>query len=174
MSDGWIWFQLGLATLVALTFGVIFEGAPYVPTKRREIQDALKLAKLKKGQTIVDLGSGDGRFLAAAADKGYRAVGYELSPILSLISRLRLRKYGDKILVRNANFWHQELPEDTSAVFVFLAGPFMKRLAGHLEKEAARLDKPITLISYGFDLPGHLPDAQDGAVKRFIVKPPRA
>lgn len=171
MEDGWLWFQLGLATLIALTFGVIFEGAPYVPTKRKEIKQALDLAKLKKDEVIVDLGSGDGRFLAAAADRGYKAVGYELSPVLSIISRLRLRRYKDRVTVRNRNFWYTKLPNDTSVVFVFLAGPFMKRLASYLQREASRLGRPIVLVSYGFNLPGYKADASKGAVKRFTVHP---
>ena len=171
MNDTWVWIQLGLALLVALTFGVIFEGAPYVPTKRKEVEDALKLARLKEGEVIVDLGSGDGRLLAAAAEKGYRAIGYELSPVLAIISRLRLRRYGKLVKVRMRNFWYTKLPSDTKVVFVFLAGPFMKRLAGHLQKEANRLDKEIILISYGFNLPGFKVDARRGPVKRFVVKP---
>lgn len=170
-GDGWLWFQVGLAALVALVFGVVFEGAPYVPTKRKSIDDALKLAKLKEGELIVDLGSGDGRLLAAAAEKGYRALGYELSPILAIISKLSLRKYGNKVRVRTANFWYTKLPDDTKVVFVFLAGPFMKRLSRHMQTEVNRLGHPVGLISYGFDLPGFKPSSRKGALKLYTITP---
>jgi SAM-dependent methyltransferase len=170
-GDGWLWLQLGLAAIVALIFGVVFEGAPYVPTKRKEIEAALKLAKLKEGELIVDLGSGDGRLLAAAADKGYRALGYELSPILAFISKLTLRKYGDAVQVRTANFWYTKLPDDTKVVFVFLAGPFMKRLSRHMQREANRLGRPVSLISYGFDLPNYKPSGRKGALKLYEITP---
>jgi hypothetical protein len=160
-----------VAVLVALIFGVVFEGAPYVPTKRKDIEEALKLAKLKPGELIIDLGSGDGRLLSAAAEKGYRAIGFELSPILVLISRMTLYKHRDLVKVRNRNFWYTKLPKDTQVVFVFLAGPFMKRLSRHMQREANRLGRPITLISYGFELPGHKPASQKGALKRYVISP---
>jgi hypothetical protein len=171
MNEGWIWLQVTVAVLVALIFGVVFEGAPYVPTKRKDIDNALKLAKLKPDELIVDLGSGDGRLLSAAADQGYRALGYELSPILALISRMTLRKYGKRVKVRNTNFWYTKLPSDTKVVFVFLAGPFMKRLARHMQREANRLGHPLDLISYGFELPGHKPVARKGVLKRYTIAP---
>ena len=171
MNDGWLWLEITLAALVALVFGVVFEGAPYVPTKRKDVRRALKLAKLKPGELIVDLGSGDGRLLAEAAERGYRAIGYELSPILVLISRLTLRKYRDSVTVRNTNFWYTKLPDDTKVVFVFLAGPFMKRLARYMQREANRLGRSIELISYGFELPGHTPASRSGVLKRYVISP---
>ena len=174
MNDGWLWVQIILAVLVALVFGVVFEGAPYVPTKRKDVQAALKLAKLKPGELIIDLGSGDGRLLSEAAEKGYRAIGYELSPILVLISRMTLRKHKDLVKVRNTNFWYTKLPADTKVVFVFLAGPFMKRLSRHMQREANRLGHPIDLISYGFDLPGYKPAARSGVLKRYVITPETA
>ena len=174
MNDGWLWVQIILAVLVALVFGVVFEGAPYVPTKRKDVQAALKLAKLKPGELIIDLGSGDGRLLSEAAEKGYRAIGYELSPILVLISRMTLRRHKDLVKVRNTNFWYTKLPADTKVVFVFLAGPFMKRLSRHMKREANRLGHPINHNSYGFDLPGHKPAARSGVLKRYVITPETA
>lgn len=170
-GDGWLWTQLILAVMIALVFGVVFEGAPYVPTKRKEIDDALKLAKLKEGELIIDLGSGDGRMLAAAAEKGYRAIGYELSPVLAGISKMTLWKHRDLVRVYTRNFWYTKLPVDTKVVFVFLAGPFMKRLARYMQREADRLGRPLELISYGFELPGHTPAAKSGALKHYIIEP---
>jgi hypothetical protein len=46
------------------------------------------------------------------------------------------------------------LPEDTTVVFSFLAGPYMKRMKRHLAREATRLGHEIRFVSYGFALPG--------------------
>lgn len=40
-----------------------------------------------RSETLVDLGSGDGRIVIEAAKKGYSAVGYELNYWLVLYSR---------------------------------------------------------------------------------------
>ena len=81
------WFLLAA---VILLFGLVaFRGAPYVPTHRRKIMAALDLMNLKSNDMVVDLGSGDGNFLIAAARRGWRAVGYEINPVLCLISWLR-------------------------------------------------------------------------------------
>ena len=165
----WLWI---LAGLVLATFGlVVFRGAPYVPTLRRDIKKAIDLAGVKKGECIVDLGSGDGRLLIAAAEQGIESVGYELNPLLVLISKFRTRKYKDMVNIKTADFWRVKLPADTGAVFIFLAEPYMYKLNKYLQAEAIRLDKPVTLISYAFELPGHKPVKRDGGLIKYIVKP---
>ena len=84
------WLLL-LACAVVLTFGLtLFFGAPYLPTLRAQVPEALDLLQLKAGDTLIEIGSGDGRILAAAAGRGLLAVGYEINPILVIISRMRL------------------------------------------------------------------------------------
>ena len=74
---------------VVLLFGfVAFTGAPYVPSRRRDLQKAFdELYRLKKTDVLVDIGSGDGIVLREASRRGARAIGYELQPLLVLISR---------------------------------------------------------------------------------------
>jgi SAM-dependent methyltransferase len=82
-----------LLVLVLLCLGafaaVIFFGAPYLPTLRPQIQAAFALLELKPGQTLLELGCGDGKVLVAAAEAGYKAVGIELNPILALVAWAR-------------------------------------------------------------------------------------
>jgi hypothetical protein len=54
-----IWIVI-LIIILAFQFVVIFLGAPYVPTLNKQRETALDLLKLKSGQTLIDLGSGDG------------------------------------------------------------------------------------------------------------------
>jgi predicted RNA methylase len=62
--------------------------APYVPAPPLVGQSMLKLAALQPGETVVDLGCGDGRLLRAAVDAGAgRAVGYELDAELVTAAR---------------------------------------------------------------------------------------
>ena len=59
-----------ILAVITLIFGfVIFFGAPYLPTTTRQIEAALKLLKLKKGEHLLELGAGDGSVALAALKK---------------------------------------------------------------------------------------------------------
>jgi hypothetical protein len=164
-----VWILFGI---IFVAFGlVVFRGAPYIPTFRRDADSAIDMAGVKKGECIVDLGSGDGRLLIAAAKKGIPSVGYEINPFLVIFTRYRTRKYKDLVTIKTADFWRVKLPQNTGAVYVFLADMYMVKLGRFLHKEAARLHKPITLISYGFDLPGHKVTARERGLVKYIINP---
>lgn len=150
---------------------IVFRGAPYVPTKQRDIDELLKKPVVRQGGVLVDLGSGDGRVLLAAARQGIRAVGYELNPILAAITRLRLRRYHELAEVRVRDFWLSTLPVDTSVVFVFLATPYMRKLDRKLTRHVRLNKKPLTLASYGMEIPGRQPDKTDGSLLFYTYKP---
>ena len=149
---------------------IVFVGAPYVPTRSRDLQEILKGAELKKGDLIVDLGSGDGRLLLEAARSGYRAHGFELNPFLVGVTWWRLRHYRSQASVTWSDFWLTPLPGDTKAVFVFLAAPFMTRLAKKLETEAKRLGHDIVLVSYGFEVKGRKATKTEGSLVIYTFK----
>jgi hypothetical protein len=50
----------------------------YVPTRLQTVERMLDFAELKSGEVLVDLGSGDGRIVLAAAKRGANARGIEL------------------------------------------------------------------------------------------------
>ncbi len=149
--------------IIACFLVVVFRGAPYVPTHRKSVRRGLDMLDLAKGGTIIDLGSGDGVVLKLAAERGYKAIGYEANPILCVISYFRCWQYRDLVSVRWRDFWLAPLPKETDAVFVFLAGPYLRQLNGKLERER-NPKKPLKVISYGFEIPGKKPVAQDQAL----------
>ena len=54
------------------------DGGPFVPTPWLILDEMLKLADIRAGDTVYDLGSGDGRLVIAAAERyGARGVGVE-------------------------------------------------------------------------------------------------
>lgn len=139
---------------VALAFAVGgLMGAPYVPILRRDSRPLLDLSGLKAGQTLVDLGSGDGQLLRAAAARGIRGIGYEINPIMVLVSRLVCWRYRRLITIHQANLWKVNLPA-ADVIYVFLMPRFMKRLDLKLTQELLR---PTTVISYIFEIPGRQP-----------------
>jgi cyclopropane fatty-acyl-phospholipid synthase-like methyltransferase len=147
-----IFWAVWLAALVLiLIFGaVLLVGAPYLPTQKKRCRQALKLMNLKKGQTLFDLGCGDGVMLKAAAEQGLNAVGYEINPVLAVIAWARTRRYGRRVKVRYGNFWHAEL-DYVDGVFVFLVAHHMQRLDDFLSDKAKY--RNFKVVSHAFKIP---------------------
>lgn len=142
---------IALATVFSF---VVFFGAPYLPTLKKQIDPALDLLDLKPGQTLIELGSGDGRVMRSAARRGLNVIGYEINPILVLISYAITFKYRKQVKIVWANFWRKDLPR-ADGVFVFLIDRFMPKL----DKKMQSYDhKPIKILSFAFTIPGKKPE----------------
>jgi len=147
----WLW----LAFIFFLLFAfVVFRGAPYVPSHRRYARLALtKLYRLKRSDVLVDLGSGDGVILRMAAKNGARAIGYELNPILVLISRLLAR--GDsRQTTKLADMWLTDFPAETTVVYVFSVSRDSDKLSAKLQAHANMYGRELWCITYGAGLGG--------------------
>lgn len=149
-----LFFVIGL--ILACFAGVLLVGAPYLPTLNPQVAAALKLADLKPGQTLLELGCGDGKVLIAAARQGNRAIGYELNPIVAAVAWVRTRKYRQLVQVKCANFWTVDWPP-ADAVFVFLLPRFMSKLD---LKVADYNAGDLKLISFAFKIPGRKIDRE--------------
>mgnify|MGYP006197788405 CR=1 FL=1 len=162
------WLALGLVLIFG---GAALTGAPYVPSRRRDIKKAFsELYVLSKDDVLVDIGSGDGVVLREAARRGARAIGYEINPILVAISSWLSRKQ-PLVTVYLSNFWHSKLAADTTVVYLFGDGRDIKRIDKWLSTQAGRLNKSIFIISYGFKLPGRQPVRAAGAHFLYKVTP---
>ncbi len=76
----------------------------YYPTPPETVAEMLRLANIKKGDVLYDLGSGDGRIpIAAATQFGVRAVGIEIDPKLITEAESNARSAGVEGLVRFRN-----------------------------------------------------------------------
>lgn len=142
-----------IALLIILIFSlVVFRGAPYVPSHRREARRAFEeLYRLNTKDVLVDVGSGDGIILRLAAKQGAKAIGYELNPILVVISRF-LSRNDKHVRVVLTDFWFKNLPNDTTIVYAFSVSRDSKKLAEKLQNEATRLNRDIYLMTYGAPL----------------------
>ncbi len=128
---------------------VVFRGSPYVPSHSLQVKNAFtELYNISKKDVLVDIGSGDGLVLRAAAKLGARAVGYEINPILVVVSKLLSRKYKN-INVMLADFWLTNLPDNVTVVYVFSVTRDVKKIVDKIQKEANRLKRSIYIISYG-------------------------
>ena len=149
-----VWYAVG--ALFIATFGLAaFVGAPYLPIMKQDYEPLLDLAGVKDGQTLIDLGSGDGRLMRAAAARGARVIGYEINPLLYLVSLAVCWPYRTQVSVRLGDYWHAKLPE-SDVIYVFLLNRLMGRLDSKLRHELTRDTK---VVSFVFEFPGRTPVA---------------
>lgn len=153
---------------IVIVFGaVLIVGPPYVPTLNKQIETALDLLDLKPGQTLLELGSGDGRVVQAAAERGLTVVGYELNPFLVLISRIRCRKYGKRVTIIWDDVWKARWPQ-ADGIFTFMLQRQMARLD---RKIATWHTRPVKLASFAFYIPDRAPDAKYNGIFLYNYGP---
>src|SRR5262249_43107359 len=66
----------------------------WVPSPEELVQKMLEMAKLTPKDFLMDLGSGDGRTVIAAAKRGAHALGIEYNPNMVDLSRRNAQKAG--------------------------------------------------------------------------------
>lgn len=157
---------------VIMLFGfVVFRGAPYVPSHRREVERAFKnLRPLGKMDVLVDAGSGDGVILRLASKRGGRAIGYELNPALVMLARFLSRR-DPRVGVKLSDFWLVTLPSETTVVYGFMVQRDIKKIAKKMQDEADRLGRPLDFISYGSAIADRQPIRQLGAHHLYRFEP---
>lgn len=133
-----LFISLCLLNIIIVLYVIYFliQGAIYLPSSPLAIQTMLELSKVKKGNKVADLGSGDGRVAIAFAQKGALVDGYEINPLLVLISRRNIKKNNleSKINIHFQSFWGINL-SGYNTVIVFGIDHIMKRLKKKLFKE---------------------------------------
>lgn len=149
-----IFFLLGTAVLFSAyqIYTTVWQpGAVYYPTTDPAVSQILKLSRASSKDTLIDLGSGDGRILIAAAHLGAKAIGYEINPILVWRSRRRIHqaKLDRLATVRWKSFWQADFRQAT-IVTVYLLPRLMNRLQRLLEKE---VNHPIRLVTNDYPFP---------------------
>ena len=96
---------------------------PDIPTPQSVVEKMLEAGRIKPGETVYDLGSGDGRIVIAAAQLyGAKAVGVELRPDLCEKARDRIKSLGldDKVSILEGNALHVDLSAADVVTMYFL------------------------------------------------------
>jgi SAM-dependent methyltransferase len=127
--------------------------APYVTSPQRAVDKMLEMAGLKSGETLYDLGCGDGRILIAAAQKYHvKAVGVEISDRLAHTAEDNVKAVGleDRVKVVHGDFMQVDLsPADV--VTLYLMTTANESVRPNLEKY---LKKDARVVSYDYPIPG--------------------
>lgn len=134
--------------------------APWLPTKpsqRRHLLDNLELAT---GQTVVDLGCGDGSMLFAVArlHPNVTCIGYDISLLPLFLAWVRkflfFRAYRN-VHIRFGNLFKQDL-HGVDVVFIFLLSKCYPKLLTALQ---GKLDDQTKIIVEAWPFPGLEPQA---------------
>lgn len=162
-----VFWVIMTAAVIILLFGfVIAVGPPYLPTLTKQTEVALAMLSLKEGETLLELGSGDGRVMLAAAKQGIKVVGIELNPILVIASIIVTWKYRKQVRVIWGSYWGAPWPR-ADGIFTFMLPKYMSKLDERVEKWR---NKPIKLASFAFAVPNREPTEQRDGVLLYEYK----
>jgi protein-L-isoaspartate O-methyltransferase len=134
--------------------------APYVVSPQEIVDRMLELADLKTGETLYDLGSGDGRVLITAVVRfKAKAVGVEISDNLVDSTNARIRRLGldNNAQVIHGNFLDVDL-SPANVVTLYLATDANELLRPNLEKY---LKNGSRVVSHEYAMPGWKPKLVD-------------
>jgi SAM-dependent methyltransferase len=160
--------------LILCTFALVFlfffplgRGAVYVPSAPGKAVRIARMAGASPGQRAADLGSGDGRILIALARRGAEAHGYEVNPLLVLVSRAAIRRagLGGRAFVHWKSFWRADL-SGFDAVTLFQGSFIMRRLERKIRRE---LRPGARVISDFWAFPTLAPESRSGTLYRYRV-----
>ena len=129
-------------------------GALFCFTHSSKIDAILDSIPMKRGDKIVDLGCGDGRFLAAASKRyNITGIGYDVNFLAVFMARFRFLFSPAAIKIIRKNFFNVSL-SDKDIIFCYLFPDVMEKLASKLEGE---MKEGALLVSCNFPLPGWTP-----------------
>jgi precorrin-6B methylase 2 len=130
----------------------------WVPTPQVLVEKMLDVAKVTPNDYIIDLGSGDGRNVIAAAKRGARALGVEFNPDMVRLSRYNAEKAGvsDKATFVEGDMYAADISKAT-ALILFLLPHNLERLT------PAFLNLPpgTRIVDNTFEIPGWKPDVTE-------------
>ncbi|MFN4097590.1 MAG: SAM-dependent methyltransferase [Sphingomonas sp.] len=152
-----------LPTMVSCSATTIFGGpaldVPYKSTRRDVVALMLEMGEVKAGDTVIDLGTGDGRILIAAAkERGAQGLGVDLDPVLIRKARAAAEDAGvaDRVRFAAADLFKTDL-SSADVVTMYLLPEANLRLRPQL---FAQLKPGTRVVSHAFDMGDWEPEAK--------------
>jgi len=140
----------------------------YVPTPMPVVDKMLEMAQVRRGETLFDLGCGDGRIVVAAARRhGARGIGIDLDPVRIDEARANARYAGVQKLVefRVANLFDTDL-RSADIVTLYLLPLLNQRLRPKLWQQ---LRVGSRVVSHSFDMGAEWPPERTERVNGAVV-----
>ena len=133
---------------------------PYVPTPQAVVDRMLAVAQVSSGDTVIDLGSGDGRIMITAAQRhGARGFGVEIDPRLVQGSNEAARRLGvsDRVKFLRQDLFNTDFHE-ANVLTLYLLPDVNIALR---PKILAELKPGTRVVSHDYDMREWRPDAQE-------------
>lgn len=121
----------------------------WVPTPDDLVEAMLDLAKVTSKDFVVDLGSGDGRIVIAAAKRGAHAVGFEYNPDMVALSRRNAEKAGvsARATFENADIFASDFSKATVVTMYLLPNLNLK-----LRPTILNMKPGTRVVSHAFNM----------------------
>ena len=138
--------------------GMAGKDVVWVPTHPTVVERMLDMAKVTAKDFVVDLGSGDGRNVIAAARRGAKAVGFEYNPEMVELSRKLAKEAGvaDKATFVQGDMYEAEFREATVLALFLLPSNLDK-----LQDKILALKPGSRVVLNTFTVSGWEPDERD-------------
>lgn len=129
---------LCLVLLIGFTIYTVvipFFTVPFVASSTKSMLKMFELAEIGPNDDVVDLGSGDGRFVLAASRLSKSATGIEHNPYLTLYSRfMAVISTNGVVKFKQKSYFKEDLSK-YDVVFCYLFPGHMEKLREKFEKE---------------------------------------
>ena len=140
--------------------------APFVPSPTTVVEYMLKMADLKAGEVLFDMGSGDGRTVIMAAKTfGARGVGIELREDLAKKALGSIHENGlnDRVTIMNDDMFNVNLTS-ADVVYLYLTTSANENIKPTLERD---LKNGARVVSHDYEIIGWRP----ARVENFCENP---
>lgn len=147
-------FETTQSRRLALSSGRLI--VPFVATPEVVVQRMLTLAEVRPGESVYDLGAGDGRIISSAVRNfGAKALGVELNPSRhqGIIERLRNERIEDSVNVIRGDFNDVNLA-GADVVTLYLLTSVNDLIKPKLERE---MKTGSRVVSHDFPIRGWVP-----------------
>lgn len=124
--------------------------APWWRTNKKTASAICKLAKIKDGDVVYDLGCGDGEVLLLCGKIGAKGVGVEIDPLRYFAAKIRIKINGlsKKISIKRKNFFNEDISK-ASVIIVYLVPKTLEKLMPKFKKE---LKKGTRIVSFRYEM----------------------
>ena len=131
---------------------------PYVPTPDHVVERMLDVAQVDSNDYVIDLGSGDGRIVIQAGQRGAAGHGVEIDAEKVRMARKNARDAGveDKVMFVKEDLFKTDFSKAT-VITMYLLPSVMDRLVPDLLQ---KLEPGTRIVSHDFDMKGWLPDRE--------------
>lgn len=123
----------------------------FVPTPQEIVDTMLKMANVKPGEMVYDLGCGDGRIvITAARDFGARGIGVDIDPqrIAESIANAKAANVSDRVIFKQEDLFQMPFA-DADVVCLYLLPSLNVKLRPRILDE---LRPGTRIVSHSFDM----------------------